>query len=41
MYTKYMNVPIFEQIPHICPYFYGSRVGKYVIMQIWIIIHDL
>ena len=31
MYRKFRNVPIFEDIPPICPYFLVFRVGKYVI----------
>ena len=29
MYRKFRNVPIFKDIPPICPYFLGFRVGKY------------
>ena len=29
MYTKFRNVPIFEDFSPICPYFLGFRVGKY------------
>ena len=29
MYRKLRNVPIFKDIPPICPYFLGFRVGKY------------
>ena len=30
MYRKFRIVPIFKDIPPICPYFLGFRVGKYV-----------
>ena len=30
MYRKFKNVPIFKDIPPICSYFLGFRVGKYV-----------
>ena len=33
MYRKFMNVPIFKDIPPICPYFLGFRVGKYGIVN--------
>ena len=29
MYRKFRNVPSFKDIPPICPYFLGFRVGKY------------
>ena len=29
MYRIFRNVPIFKDIPPICPYFLGFRVGKY------------
>ena len=29
MYRKFRNVPLFKDIPPICPYFLGFRVGKY------------
>ena len=29
MYRKFRNVPIFKDIPPICSYFLGFRVGKY------------
>ena len=29
MYRKFRDVPIFKDIPPICPYFLGFRVGKY------------
>ena len=29
MYRKFRNAPIFKDIPPICPYFLGFRVGKY------------
>ena len=32
MYRKFRNVPIFKDIPPICPYFLGFRVGKYAYM---------
>ena len=32
MYRKFRNVPIFKDIPPICPYFLGFRVGKYELM---------
>ena len=35
MYRKFRNVPIFKDIPPICPYFLGFRVGKYVI-YLWV-----
>ena len=28
MYRKFRNIPIFKDIPPICPYFLGFRVGK-------------
>ena len=34
MYRKFRNVPIFKDIPPICPYFLGFRVGKYVFLII-------
>ena len=30
MYRKFRNVPILKDIPPICPYFLGFRVGKYM-----------
>ena len=33
MYRKIRNVPIFKDIPPICPYFLGFRVGKYEIRE--------
>ena len=32
MYRKFRNVPILRDIPPICPYFLGFRVGKYAIL---------
>ena len=32
MYKKFRNVPIFKDIPPICPYFLGFRVGKYAVV---------
>ena len=29
IYRKFRNVPIFKDIPPICSYFLGFRVGKY------------
>ena len=34
MYRKFRNVPIFKDIPPICPYFLGFRVGKYATVQV-------
>ena len=31
MYRKFRNVPTFKDIPPICPYFLGFRVGKYAL----------
>ena len=35
MYSKFRNVPIFEDFSHICPYFLGFRVGKYDLCTSW------
>ena len=31
MYRQFRNVPIFKDIPPICSYFLGFRVGKYAL----------
>ena len=33
MYRKFRNIPIFKDIPPICSYFLGVRVGKYVLVD--------
>ena len=38
MYRKFRNVRIFKDIPPICSYFLGFRVGKYVSVTLfWVI----
>ena len=34
MYKKFRNVPVFKDIPPICPYFLGFRVGKYATINV-------
>ena len=34
MYRKFWNVPIFKDIPPICPDFLGFRVGKYELLSV-------
>ena len=40
MYRKFRNVPIFKDIPPICPYFLGFRVGKYAYCYIMNLVYN-